>query len=74
MHVGVFFQLHSNSNWLPCKIEALTISASINHWSSYFLESSNTLQILSYSWPCSSLRHIMSGQFSSSVCLLFYQF
>ena len=70
MHVGGFFSARLKQhqvNWLPCEIEALAISASINHWSPYILESTNTVQILSDSRPCvQAYDRLCRGQFSSS--------
>ena len=70
MHVGGFFSARLKQhqvNWLPCEIKALAISASINHWSPYILESTNTVQILSDSWPCvQAYDRLCRGQFSSS--------
>ena len=31
--------------WLPCEVEALAISVSVNHWSKYIIECRNTVQI-----------------------------
>ena len=73
MHVGGFFSARLKQhqvNWLPCEIEALAISASINHWSPYILESTNTVQILSDSRPCvQAYDRLCRGQFSSSACV-----
>ena len=74
MHVGGFFfsdRLKQHQvNWIACEIEALAISTSINHWSPYILESTNTVQILSDSWPCvQAYDRLCQGQFSSSTRL-----
>ena len=53
--------------WLPCEVEALAISASVNHWSKYIMESRNTVQILTDSRPCvQAYGRLCGGLFSSS--------
>ena len=53
--------------WLPCEIEALAISSSIQHWSPYILQSHHTCQVLSDSKPCIQAREkLLRGEFSNS--------
>ena len=53
--------------WLPCEIEGLAISAAVNHWGPYILESRNQTQVLSDSKPCvQAFKKLTRGQFSSS--------
>ena len=53
--------------WLPCEVEALAISASVNHWGPYILESHHPVQILTDSMPCvQAYQRLKQGKFSNS--------
>jgi hypothetical protein len=53
--------------WLPCEIEALAISAAVNHWAPYLVESSNVVQVLTDSKPCvQAYGKLCKGEFSTS--------
>ena len=54
-HVSGYFSAMLKSHqvrWLPCEVEALAISAAVNHWSPYIIESHHTVQVLTDSRPC----------------------
>ena len=53
--------------WLPCEIEALSIGASVKHFSPYIIQSSKTTCVLTDSKPCvQSVQKLYRGEFSSS--------
>ena len=56
-----------HQKWLPCEIEALSISSSIQHFSPFIRESENVTQILTDSRPCVQSWHkLLRGEFSTS--------
>ena len=71
INVGQYFSAKLKSHhqkWLPCEIEALSITTSIQHFSPFIRESQNTTQILTDSRPCvQSWQKLLRGEFSSSV-------
>ena len=70
MQLGSFFSAKlkgHHQKWLPCEIEALSITASINHFAPLIRESFNVTQILTDSRPCvQSWNKMLRGEFSSS--------
>ena len=66
-----FFSAKLNPNqkdWLPCEIEALAISASINHFAPYIIQSSLHVCILTDSKPCvQAYEKLCHGSFSASL-------
>ena len=53
--------------WLPCEIEALSIAASIKHFSPYIIQSLSTACVLTDSKPCvQAFEKLCRGEFSSS--------
>ena len=61
----------TQAHWLPCEIEALSIAASIKHFSPYIIQSSNQTCILTDSKPCvQAFEKLCRGQFSASPRLL----
>ena len=53
--------------WLPCEIEALSISTAIKHFSPYIVQSSSNACILTDSKPCAqAFEKMCRGEFSSS--------
>ncbi|CAG2236610.1 unnamed protein product [Mytilus edulis] len=53
--------------WLPCEIEALSIAASIKHFSPYIIPSLSTACVLTDSKPCvQAFEKLCRGEFSSS--------
>ena len=53
--------------WLPCEVEALAISAAIQHWSPYIIQSMHPCQILSDSKPCiEAYGKLLRGEYSTS--------
>ena len=70
MYLGHYFSAKLKSHhqkWLPCEIEALSITSSIQHFSPYIRESKNITQILTDSRPCVQAWHkMLRGEFSTS--------
>ena len=56
-----------HQKWLPCEIEALSITASVNHFAPLIRESANITQVLTDSRPCVQSWHkMLRGEFSTS--------
>ena len=52
--------------WLSCKIEALSISAAIEHFAPYIIQCVHTTQVLTYSRPCvQAYNKLNRGEFSA---------
>ena len=70
MMLGGYFSVKLKPHqlkWLLCEVEALAISASVNHGSKYIIESRNTVQILTDSRPCvQAYKRLCRGLFYSS--------
>ena len=70
IYLGQYFSAKLKSHhqkWLPCEIEALSISSSINHFAPLIRESKNVTQILTDSRPCVQSWHkLLRGEFSTS--------
>ena len=53
--------------WLPCEIEALSITASCNHFRPLIIQSSKKTKVLTDSKPCvQAYQKLMRGEFSAS--------
>ncbi len=53
--------------WLPCEVEALGISAAVQHWAPYIVENNHMVQVLTDSRPCVQAQtKLAHGEFSSS--------
>ena len=53
--------------WLPCEIEALSIAASIKHFSPYIIQSVQPTCLLTESKPCvQAVQKLCRGEFSAS--------
>ena len=56
-----------HQKWLPCEIEALSITASINHFAPLIRESLHVTQVLTDNRPCvQSWNKMLRGEFSTS--------
>ena len=70
MHVGGFFSAKLKPHqrkWLPCEVEALAISSTVEHWGPYIIENHHSVQVLTDSRPCvQAYAKLCRGQFSSS--------
>ena len=70
LRLGSFFSAklkQHHSKWLPCEIEALSITASINHFAPLIRESEHITQVLTDSRPCvQSWTKMRRGEFSTS--------
>ena len=55
------------SSWLPCEIEALSLSAAVKHFSPYIIQSHHKTVVLTDSKPCvEAFKKLCRGQFSAS--------
>ena len=70
LHLGGFFSAKVKSHqsrWLPCELEALSISCSVQHFAPYIQESRHVTQILTDSKPCvQAWTKMQRGEFSTS--------
>ncbi len=70
IHLGHYFSAKLKTHhqkWLPCEIEALSITVSVHHFAPLIRESLNVTQILTDSRPCVQAWHkLLRGEFSSS--------
>ncbi len=70
IHLGHYFSAKlkgHHTKWLPCEIEALSITVSVHHFAPLIRESMNVTQILTDSRPCVQAWHkLLRGEFSSS--------
>ena len=57
----------SQTTWLPCEVEALSIAAATKHFSPYFIQSVKKACILTDSKPCvQAYEKLCRGEFSAS--------
>ena len=70
LHVSGFFSAKlrgSQTTWLPCEVEALSIAAAMKHFSPYLIQSSKKACILTDSKPCvQAYEKLCRGEFSAS--------
>ena len=70
LHVSGFFSTKlrgSQTTWLPCEVEALSIAAATKHFSPYLIQSSKRACILTASKPCvQAYEKLCRGEFSAS--------
>lgn len=70
LHVSGFFSAKlrgSQTTWLPCEVEALSIAAATKHFSPYLIQSSKKACILSDSKPCvQAYEKLCRREFSAS--------
>ena len=70
LHVSGFFSAKlrgSQTTWLPCEVEALSIAAATKHFSPYLIQSSKKACILTDSKPCvQAYEKLCRGEFSAS--------
>ena len=70
IHLAGFFSAKLRSRqptWLPCEVEALSISSSTKHFSPYIVQSSHKSCILTDSKPCvQAFEKLCRGEFSAS--------
>lgn len=73
LHVSGFFSAKlrgSQTTWLPCEVEALSIAAATKHFSPYLIQSSKKACILTDSKPCvQAYEKLCRGEFSASPCV-----
>ena len=76
LHVSGFFSAKlrgSQTTWLPCEVEALSITAANKHFSPYLIQSSKKACILTDSKPCvQAYEKLCCGEFSASPCISTY--
>lgn len=70
MQLAGFFSAKTKKNqcgWIPCEIEALSIAASVKHFSPYIIQSKNRTRVLTDSKPCvQAYDKLCRGEFSAS--------
>ena len=70
LYLAGFFSAKLRNNqhtWLPCEIEALSISAAVKHFSPYIVQSDVNTCVLTDSKPCvQAFEKMCRGEFSSS--------
>ena len=70
LHVSGFFSAKlrgSQTTWLPCEVEALSIAAATKHFSPYFIQSSKKACIITDSKSCvQAYEKLCRGEFSAS--------
>ena len=70
LHLAGFFSAKlrgSQVSWLPCEIEALSITTATKHFSPYIIQSNNNACILTDSKPCvQAFQKLCCGEFSTS--------
>lgn len=70
LHIAGFFSARlrgTQTTWLPCEVEALSIAAATKHFSPYLIQSSNKACILTDSKPCvQAYEKLCRGEFSAS--------
>ena len=70
LHVSGFFSAKlrdSQTTWLPCEVEALSIAAATKYFSPYLIQSSKKACILTDSKPCvQAYEKLCRGEFSAS--------
>ena len=70
LHVSGFFSAKlrgSQTTWLPCEVEALSIAAATKHFSPYLIQSTKKACILTDSKPCvQAYEKLCRGEFSAS--------
>ena len=78
LHVSGFFSTQlqgSQTTWLPCEVEALSIVVATKHFSPYLVQSSKKACILTDSKPCvQAYEKLCSGEFSASPCVSTFLF
>ena len=58
------------ARWLPCELEALAITAALNHWAPMILQSHERPQVLTDNKPCvEAAKKLSRGEFSASARL-----
>lgn len=70
IYLSGFFSAKLQANqhtWLPCEVEALSISAAVKHFSPYIVQSSLNACVLNDSKPCvQAFEKMCRGEFSTS--------
>lgn len=70
IYLSGFFSAKLRANqhtWLPCEVEALSISAAVKHFSPYIIQSSLNACVLTDSKPCvQAFEKMCRGEFSTS--------
>ena len=70
LHVSGYFSAklrQRQTDWIPCETEALSIAASLQHFSPYIIQSIEKPSVLTDSKPCVQAHNkLLKGQFSNS--------
>ena len=78
LHLAGFFSAKlrgSQTTWLPCEVEALSIATATKHFSPYIIRSNTNTCILTGSKPCVQAHEkLCRGKFSASPCVSTFLF
>ena len=70
LHLAGFFSAKLQKHqvtWLPCEVEALSIAASVKHFSPFIIQSQHPTKVLTDSKPCvQAIDKLCRGEFSAS--------
>ena len=70
LHLAGFFSAKLRKHqvtWLPCEVEALSIAASVKHFSPFIIQSQHPTTVLTDSKPCvQAIDKLCRGEFSAS--------
>ena len=70
LHLAGFFSAKlrgSQTTWLPCEVEALSIAVAVKHFSPFIVQSNTTACVLTDSKPCvQAFEKLCRGEFSAS--------
>ena len=70
LHLAGFFSAKLRKHqvtWLPCEVEALSIAASVKHFSPFIIQSQHPTTVLTDSKPCvQAIEKLCRGEFSAS--------
>ncbi|XP_068703830.1 uncharacterized protein [Montipora foliosa] len=76
LHLAGFFSAKLRKHqvtWLPCEFEALSIAASVKHFSPFIIQSQHPTTALTDSKPCvQAIDKLCRGEFSASPCVTLF--
>ena len=76
LHLAGFFSAKLRKHqvtWLPCEVEALSIAASVKHFSPFVIQSQHPTTVLTDSKPCvQAIDKLCRGEFSQARFALHY--
>ena len=70
LHLAGFYSAKLRKHqvtWLPCEVEALSIAATVKHYSPFIIQSKHRACVLTDSQPCvQAINKLCKGEFSAS--------